>query len=149
MDNSYVPATEKELESWMKENCYNFKSYSINGNSIYEGCGIDNSGGLFIWYYTERGKRTVLKYFPSEPEIVEYAFNQIKADKWAKAHCIGFTTSKAEKQELENILKDANIEFFQDEIPYYGLERTVYRTFVLGCNINKTQHLKLKYCKEK
>jgi hypothetical protein len=147
MDNNYLPATEKELESWMKENCYNFESYSINGNAIYEGFSIDNSGGLFIWYYTERGEKNKLKYFQSESEIIEYAFNQIKADKWAKAHCIGFTTSKDDKQELENILKDANVDFFQDEIPYYGLARPAYRTFVLGCDIIKTKHLKLKYYK--
>ena len=27
-----IPETEIELENWMKENCYNFNSYSINGN---------------------------------------------------------------------------------------------------------------------
>lgn len=144
MDNSYSPKTQKELESWMKENCCNFESYSINGNAIYEGF-----GGLFIWYYTERGEKNKLKYFQSESEIIEYAFNQIKTDKWAKTHCIEFTTSKDEKQELESILKDTNVDFFQDEIPYYGLERPVYRTFVLGCDINKTKYLKLKYYEEK
>jgi len=149
MDNNYLPKTEKELESWMKENCYNFENYSINGSAIYEGFGIDNFGGLFIWYYTERGEKNKLKYFQSEREIIEYAFNEIKADKWAKTHCIGFTTNEYEKRELEVILKETNIDFFQDEIPYYGLERPVYRTFVLGCDIKKTEHLKLKYYKEK
>ena len=149
MSNNYLPKTEKELESWMKENCYNFEGYSINGNFIYEGFGIDNFGGLFIWYYTDRGQMNKLKYFQSEPEIIEYAFNQIKDDKWAKTHCIGFTTSKEEKQNLEAILKDTSIDFFQDEIPYYGLEKPVYRTFVLGCDIKKTEHLKLKFYKER
>jgi len=149
MDNGYLPKSENELESWMKKNCYNFNSYSINGNVIYEGFGIENFGGLFIWYYTERGEKNKLKYFRSEPEIIEYAFNQIKADKWAKTHCIGFTTSKDEKQELENVLKNTKVDFFQDEIPYYGFGRPAYRTFVLGCDIKKTEHLKLKYYKEK
>lgn len=149
MDNNYLPKSEKELESWMKDNCYNFESYSINGNVIYEGFGIEHFGGLFIWYYTERGKKNKIKYFQSESEIIEYAFNQIKADKWAKTHCIGFTTSKDEKQELENILKNIKVDFFQDEIPYYGLERPVYRTFVLACDIKKTEHLKFKYYREK
>jgi hypothetical protein len=149
MDNSYLPGTKKELDSWMKDNCYNFDSYSIDGNAISEGFGIDNSAGLFIWYYTERGEKNNLKYFQSEAEIVEYAFNQIKADKWAKTHCIGFTTNKDEKHELENLLNGKNIQFFQDEIPYYGPERPVYRTFVLGCDITKTKHLKDKFYKEK
>ena len=149
MDNSYLPKTENELESWMKDNCCNFDSYSINGNVIFEGFGIDRFGGLFIWYYIERGEKNNLKYFQSEAEIVEHAYNQIKADKWSKAHCIGFTTNKDEMRQLEDILKETGVEFFQDEIPYYGPERPVYRTFVLGCGINKTKHLKGKFRTEK
>lgn len=149
MSDNNLPKTEIELESWMKANCYNFNSYSINGNAIFEGFGIDKFGGLFIWYFTERGESNNLKYFQSESELIEDAFCQIKADKWATTHCIGFTTSKAEKEELANILKNTAVEFFQDEIPYYGPERPVYRTFVLGFNINNTKQLKEKYYKEK
>jgi len=148
-DNKNLPKTEKELQDWMKDNCYNFSSYSINGNSIFEGFGIDKSDGLFIWYYTERGEKSSLKYFQSENEIIEYALIQIKADKWAMTHCIGFTTDKDEKTELENILREKAIDFFQDEIPYYGMERPVYRTFVFGCDINSTHYLKEIYYKEK
>ena len=81
MDSNYLPKTEIELENWMSENCFNFNSYSINGNSIYEGFGIDKSGELYIWYYTERGQKNNLKYFKTENEIIVYAFNQIKSDK--------------------------------------------------------------------
>ncbi|MDF3028999.1 MAG: hypothetical protein K0S23_3306 [Fluviicola sp.] len=149
MDNHNLPKTEKELENWMKNNCYNFNGYSINGNSIFEGFGINKLGGLFSWYYTERGKKKDLKYFQSEEEIIAYAFNQIKGDKWAKTNCIGFTTRIEEKEELESILKEKQVAFFQDEIPYYGIEKPVYRTFVLGCDINSTEYLKEKYYKEK
>ena len=61
------------------------------------------------------------------------------------SHCIGFTTSKDEMYELKNILKERSIEYFQDAIPYYGPERPVYRTFIYGCDIHKTQQLKEKY----
>ncbi len=149
MDNGYIPKTENELEIWMKENCFNFNHYSINGSAIFEGFGIDRIGGRFIWYYTERGEKNNLAYFQSESEIVEYAFNHIKSDKWAKAYCIGFTTSKDEKEEIANVLREMGLEYFQDQIPYYGLERPVFRTFVLGCDINKTEHLKDKYFKKK
>ncbi|MEX6690174.1 hypothetical protein QTN47_21875 [Danxiaibacter flavus] len=149
MSDNNLPKTEIELESWMKENCYNFDNYSINGNPIFEGFGIDKFGGLFIWYYTERGEKNNLKYFQSESEIIEYAFCQIKADKWARTHCIGFTASRYEKEELANILKNTAVDFFQDEIPYYGPDRPAYRTFVLGCDIIKTKQLKGKYYKEK
>ena len=43
-DNGNIPKTEKELEEWMKANCANFNSYSINGNAIYEGFGIEIIG---------------------------------------------------------------------------------------------------------
>lgn len=143
-----IPDTIVKLESWMKENCYHFNNYSINGNSIHEGLGIDQFGGLYIWYYTERGKRENLKYFQTEKEIVEFAFSKIKSDKWAKSHCIGFTTDMVESKELANILKELDIVFFQDEIPYYGNYRLVYRTFVIGCDINTVSYLKNKYNKE-
>src|SRR5690606_11984662 len=51
------PKTEVELENWMKLNCYNFDSYSINGNFIYEGFGIEKNGSLYVWYYTEKGNK--------------------------------------------------------------------------------------------
>lgn len=149
MDNNYLPKTEKELDAWMKKNCFNFDSYSINGNAIFEGFGIDRSGGLFIWYYTEKGQMSNIKYFQSESEIVKYAFDQIRSDKWAKTYCVGFTMSKNEKEELGSMLEEMSVEYFQDEIPYNGPEQPVYRTFVLGCDINKTKHLKEKYYKEK
>lgn len=68
-----------------KDNAYHFNGYSINGNAIDEGFGIDKSDGLFIWYYTERGQKDNQKYFRTENEAVAFAFNQIKADKWTKA----------------------------------------------------------------
>ncbi len=88
---SQIPKTELELEKWMKENCFNFNNYSINGNVIHEGHGIDKPEGLFIWFYTERGKKNKLKEFQTEEEVVAYAYNIIKNDKWARTHCIGFT----------------------------------------------------------
>ncbi len=144
-----TPKTEIELEKWMKDNCFNFNSYSINGNAIYEGFGIDKIGGQFIWYYTERGQKDNIKYFNHEKELIEYAYNQIKSDKWAKTHCIGFTTDKTKTSELANRLEKMNIEFMKDEIPYYGLERPVYRTFVFGCDYLKVSDLRKQYYEEK
>lgn len=144
---NYIPKTELELEAWMKANCFNFQSYSINGNAIFEGYGIDRFGSLFIWYYTERGERNTLKYFQTEEEIVEYVFTELQNDKWAKAHCIGFTTNKNEAVELSEKLNSLTIDFFQDEIPYYGLNNPVFRTFVLGCDWKRVNDLKQKYYK--
>ena len=149
MNDSTIPKTEVELENWMKQNCYNFNGYSINGNSIFEGFGIDKSGELYIWYYTERGEKNNLEYFRTESEIVHFAFNQIKSDKWAKTHCVGFVFDKKESDNLAKILEEENVEYFQDEIPYYGFEKPAYRTFVLGCDIKRVSHVKKKYYKAK
>lgn len=148
MDND-TPKTIPELEHWMKEHCFNFNSYSINGNPIYEGLGIDHTDGVFIWYYTERGQKQVVETFNTEAEITAYAFNQIKSDKWATTHCIGFSADIGKITDLKNKLDQMNIEYFEDQIPYYGPERPVYRVFVLGCDILKTEHLKKKYRTEK
>ena len=39
--------------------------------------------------------------------------------------------------------------YFEDKTPYYGIDRPVYRVFVLGCDIKKTEYLKEKYWTEK
>lgn len=144
-----TPKTEQDLAKWMKENCFNFNSYSINGNAIYEGYGIDKVAGQFIWYYTEKGQKEKIKVFDTEEELIEYAYNKIQSDKWAKTHCIGFTTDKNKTSELTKKLEGLKIEFMQDEIPYYGLERPVYRTFVFGCDYHKVANLKKEYYDEK
>ncbi|MFN0257777.1 hypothetical protein [Pedobacter ureilyticus] len=143
------PTTIIELETWMKTNCFNFNSYAINGNNIDEGFGIENTAGLFVWYYTERGKKDAIKHFHTEQEIVRYAFEQIRADKWAKTHCIGFSANFHKIAELKNELRQMNIDFFGGQIPFYGVDSPVYRIYVLGCDILKTAHLKEIYMNEK
>ncbi|QIK54830.1 hypothetical protein G7051_10935 [Dysgonomonas sp. HDW5B] len=145
MNDIEIPKTEKELYNWMKENHCNFDSYSINGNSIYEGFGIEIIGGLYTWFYTEKGIKNQVKTFQTEQEIIEYAYTQIKSDKWAWTHCIEFTRNKYKSDKLCHILTDMEIEYFQDEIPYYGKDSPVYRVFVLACDIKKTKFLKVKY----
>jgi len=147
MDDT-IPKTVTELENWMKAHCYNFESYSISGNSIYEGFGIDKSGTIFIWYYTERGQQQSLKYFGSEAEIVQHAYNEIKSDQWARTHLVGFCSDLSKTVLLKKELDTMNIKYMYDEIPYYGNRKPVYRVFVLGCDIKKTIHLKEKYCTE-
>ena len=142
-----IPQTEIELENWMKLNCYNFDSYSINGNFIWEGLGIEKNGPIFRWYYIERGEKNTLEIFRTEKEIIQFAYNQLIADKWANSHCIGFGFNKNEAEELANILKNSDIDYVQDEIPY-SINTSAYRTYVFGCDIQNVENLKIKYYKE-
>ena len=139
-----IPKTEVELENWMQNNCCNFRGYSINGNFIFEGYGIEKNGPLFFWYYTEKGEKNTLEIFRTEEEIVKYAFEQIKSDKWAKTHCVGFNFNENKTNELKIILENRNVEYFQDQIPFKANENA-FRTFVLGCDIKKVEDLREKY----
>ncbi len=144
-----IPKTEKELEQWMKRGCYNFNQYSIGGNPISEGFGIEYSKGRYNWYFTERGKKNILEIFDTEKEIISFAFKQIKSDKWANAHCIGFTESKIKSEKLAQKLKENKIDFKEDKIPYYGVDKPIYRTFVFGCDELKTRKYKEVYFEKK
>ncbi|PPK93930.1 hypothetical protein LY01_02152 [Nonlabens xylanidelens] len=135
--------TEIELEQWMKSNCYTFNSYSINGSFIHNGFGLDNNGGLYSWYYTERGERRTLKYFKTEEEAVNYAFDQIKSDQYANRNYIGMIKEKHRLNEIISELKKRNIEYWTDEIPYGGFEDMRTRIFVIGCDIKKVADISL------
>jgi len=79
MDDT-IPKTVTELENWMKAHCYNFESYSITGNSIYEGFGIDKSGTIFIWYYTgfcSDLSKTVLLKKELDTMNIKYLYDEI------------------------------------------------------------------------
>lgn len=139
------PKTRYELEKWMTENCYGFQDYSINGNSIYEGFGIEQVNGIFNWFFTERGQKNIKKVFNNEQDIIEFAFNHIKSNKWAKSHCIGFEFDKSKIETLKVKLEALNIEYFEDKIPYYGPQKPAYRIFIFGCDIKRTEQLKNEY----
>ncbi|UII28290.1 hypothetical protein LVD15_07645 [Fulvivirga maritima] len=149
MPDTHSPKTQEQLALWMEANCYNFNSYSLNGNIIYEGFGIKQAAGKYQWYYTERGQKSIIKEFDNEEEVVAYAFKQITADQWAKSHCIGFTRIESDSKTLAEQLMTRGITFHQDEIPYYGPKESVYRTYVFGCDCQKVEDLKNKYYNEK
>ena len=125
----------------MKDNCYPMNSYSINGNFIYEGCGIESNNGLYEWFYTERGEKSILKYFGNEKDAVEYAFSQIKADKYASLNFIGMFKEKAEIEQIIAELENRSVEYYKDEIPYGGLNDIRTRIFIVGCGIKKVTDL--------
>lgn len=134
-----------ELEQWLGENCYHFNGYSINGNSIYEGFVLDKFETIYRWYYIERGQKGVIQYFKTELEAVIFAFQHITADKLAKTHCIGFTRSQVKANQLIGILEDLKIDYTEDKIPYGGVQKPVYRIFIVGCAILKVGYLKKDY----
>jgi len=138
--------TLKQLDEWITENCY-AETYAIGNRNIHEGFGLDSFGTLYVWYYTERGERQNLNYFQTEKEAVEFAFKKITADKFAKSHIVGFINDKQSGLDLETELQKRNIDFWKDEIPYYGLAKSTTRIFVIGCDVKKVLDLQAKYGK--
>ncbi|MCB0521324.1 MAG: hypothetical protein H6577_04555 [Lewinellaceae bacterium] len=139
------PQSVADLAQWMKDHCFNFNHYSIGGNAIHEGYGIEKWGGLYIWYYSEKGRRDNLQYFQSEKDITEYAFGKITADIWARAHCIGLTKNAVKAGELAGILQSMGVEYKQDTIPEAGSEKPLILTYIFGCDVRKTETLKAIY----
>lgn len=133
--------TIQDLEKWMKDNCYSMESYSINNNFIYEGFGLENNGDLYQWFYIERGNKDILKYFRNEEEAVLYAFSEIKADAHAKRNFLGLFKERTEVEEIIIELKNRNVEFYEDKIPYGGIKDVRTRIFVIGCGIKKVKDL--------
>ena len=141
-----LPETVTELVHWMRSRCCNFESYSVGGNSIYEGCGLEETLDGYVWYYTERGKRSTIAFFITEQDAVTHAYRQIVVDKWATAHYVGLTASQAEAQELAEHLRALGVVFWEDSIAnFYALNRPAYRTFVAGCDINRAGFLRQQY----
>ena len=133
--------TRIELEKWMKDNCYNFKSYSINGNSIPEGYGIEINHGLYNWYYTERGEKRTLEYFATEKDIVEFAFEKIKNDPYADSNLIGTIKDSTEIEKMKFELKKRNIDFWTNEMNFSSWSDKRTNFFVKGCDIKKVTDL--------
>ncbi len=129
------------MEKWLKDNCYSMNSYSINGNIINEGHGLENNGGLYQWYYTERGERRTLEYFVNEKDAVEYALEKIKMDEHANRNYIGMYKTDDEAEEVLLELRKRGVEYWTDKIPYGGLNDWRTRIFVIGCGIKKVKDL--------
>jgi len=139
-----IPETIKQLDQWMKNNCYRNDSYAIAGRRIYEGYGLKKKNNRYIWYYTERGQEQDLNQFDTETEAVTYAYDQIKNDKYADRHMIAFVSNKLNLSPLYNDLNKQNINYFTDEL-FYAENDYRTRIFVFGCDIKKVNNLKIKY----
>ncbi len=120
----------------MKENCYANGHYNLNNNDIVEGKGIDNKNGIFQWYFTERGKKTILETFLTEKDVVEFAFQEIKYNETARSHLIVFTDNKPALAKLITALNKRNIHYQTYKIPY-SKNCTITRVLCLVAMLKK------------
>jgi hypothetical protein len=141
LKNEIEIETELELEQWLKDNCCTMNNYSVNGSLIHEGYGLENNGGLYQWYYIERGKKETLKYFATEKDAVQYALKIIKADEHSNRNFIGIYKESLAIEKIISELKNRDIEYCTDKILYGGVNDWRTRIFVIGCGIKKATDL--------
>ena len=137
--------TLKDLDDFMKTNCYNLDIYSINKQPKYDGFGIEKWGELFVWFYVERGERENLNYFSTEQEATKFVYGIISKDAFAKSNLLTSIEDPILKEELKEELKLKEIEYWTDNIPHLGKHNILTRFFVVGCDIKKTTNLKTKF----
>jgi hypothetical protein len=137
--------TLKDLDDFMKINCYNLDIYSVGEQPKYDGFGIEKWGELFVWFYVERGERENLNYFASEQEAVIFVYNIISKDKFAKSNLLTSVENPKLKEELIEELNSRNIKYWTDEIPYLGKYNKLTRFFIIGCDIKKAISLLNKF----
>lgn len=133
-----IPNNINELKNFINRNCYNKQSYSIDGEIIYEGFGLEKWGELYVWFYKERDQRENLNYFTTEKEAVRYAYNKIIKDKYANSHLIINTNEDYTKNYIISELYKRKVNYWVEEIPVNG---KTYRIFVVGCDVNKVNDL--------
>ena len=112
-------ATKEELEKYLEDECYSFVEINIGKHHAHEGIVIEKNGDAYEFGYSERGNKRILMSFSSEQELVEYALEKLKADKWNKAHLVAWVWSEAEIQQAEAELKNYNISFERNDVPNY------------------------------
>lgn len=143
--NENAIKTVAQLKQWLVENCYSFNSYSLDGNSFYEGFGLQNTGKLYQWYYTERGSKDVIKEFTSQEDAVAYALEAIKANTFTHRKFIALFKSDEELEEFLAELKKRDVEYETDKILYSGTNDWRTRVYVIGCGYKKIQDLIKKH----
>lgn len=137
--------TIAELEKYLEDE--SFDDITIGKHFTAEGYVIEKNGNAYEFGYTERGNKSILKSFSSEPELVEYARSKLLADKWNKAHLVAWVWSEAEILKAEQELTKYNINFKRNDIPNYLPEKKAYRIFVYGKDYLKLAEFTKKYYK--
>ncbi|MDC6141564.1 hypothetical protein PO869_16550, partial [[Ruminococcus] gnavus] len=140
----YMKSIE-ELEKYLEDECYSFVEINIGKHHAHEGIVIEKNGDAYEFGYSERGNKRILMSFSSEQELVEYALEKLKADKWNKAHLVAWVWSEAEIQQAEAELKNYNISFERNDVPNYLQGKNAYRIFVFGKDYLKLEEFTKRY----
>lgn len=139
--------TIAELEKYLEDECYSFQEITIGKHYALEGIVIERVVNQYNYAYSERGNKKIINSFSSEKELVDFALQRIKRDKWNRAHLIAWVWSEFEISDAEMELKSMNIDFIRNDIPNYSEGKCAYRIFVFGKDVLYLDDFKKKYFK--
>ncbi len=134
-----------ELEQYLEENCYSFDSITIGRHYAHEGLVVKNCALGYCLFWSERGRETLLKAFPTEEELVSYTLAKLDKDPWYKAHIVAFTFDQKQIQKAESELKWMGIQYKRNDIPNFRAGQSAYRIFVYGRDILRLDDFKKQY----
>ena len=123
----------------IEEGCStNNYSVGLSGSDVY--C-LENQGGTWLVFYTERGQdQDPIFESVSEEEACAFFFNYM-TKKFRHDHLVGFFVSKEKAKTLAERLAQHEIQSHQDKIPYGGWADPGYRVFVVGKDIFKAREV--------
>ncbi len=136
--------TLKELEKYLKDECYN--KAIISKHPVEDSAIIWQEGERYFFGYCERGRIHILKEFGTEKELVVYALGKLESDIWAKAHLVAWTWNEKDIEAAERELERMHICFRRNDIPNFDREHgRAYRIFVFGRDVLRLSDFKKKF----
>lgn len=137
--------TIAQLERYLEEECYSFLFLTIGSHRAPEGIFIEASGDSFVYGFSERGRREVLRSFATEKELAAYALEDLQRDPWNRGHLAAWVWSEAEILAAEEELRQRGIPFRRNDVPNYRPGRRAYRIFVFGRDVLRLGDFPKKY----
>jgi hypothetical protein len=134
----------QELSAHLRQECYSPDVYHVG--SGWEACGdtfcIERVGGKFEIFYVERGQRgQTIQQVESESEACAAFLTVLDRERFSRAHCVGFFTTKSDADTLAERLVSAGIGVHRDAIPYSSSSDMRYRIFVFGRDKIRAQEI--------
>lgn len=134
----------QELSAHLQRECYQPSVYHVG--SGWGACGdtycIERVGGQFEIFYVERGQcGEAIHRCESESAACEAFLAVLDRERFSRAHCVGFFTTKSEADRLSERFATAGIAVHRDAIPYSSTTDMRYRIFVFGRDKIRAQEI--------
>lgn len=134
----------QELSAHLQRECYQTSIYHVG--SGWGACAdtfcVERIGGQFEIFYVERGQRgEAIHRCETEAAACEAFLAVLDRERFSRAHCVGFFTTKSEADRLSERLASAGIIVHRDAIPYSSTSDMRYRLFVFGRDKIRAQEM--------